>query len=413
VPTLLLSAGDASGDLHAASFATAFQRRNPGTRLVGLGGDAMRAAGVELVADQRDLAVGGIFELFGSLHRVARAWRTMGAALERERPDLVVLVDSAGFNLPLARRIRRRLGVPILYYVAPQVWAWRTGRIRKLVARVDRLAVILPFEPEVYEGTGLRVDFVGHPLVDEIDLPDERGEGDEGGEGGEGDAGARGARRGEDAARASARRACGVQLDARVVTLLPGSRRNEIGAHLAVQLETARLLHQRDPRTRFVLAVAPSLRGAAGDALRAAGERETASGLPLTAVFGGAREAITAADVVLAKPGTVTVECALLGRPLVVMGRANPLTAWILRRAIRVPSLTMPNLIAEEAIVPEFLQQDAEPSRLAVEVASLMEGPAREAQLAGLAGVRRALGPKGAVERACGIAEEMLATART
>ncbi len=387
--TLLLSAGDASGDLHAAEFARVFAERNPGTRLVGLGGAAMDAAGVERVAHQDDLAVGGLFELLGGLAGVARAWRAMGAAAERERPDLVVLVDSGGFNLPLARRIKRRLGAPILYYVAPQVWAWRTWRIRKLAARVDRLAVILPFEPEVYAGTGVAVDFVGHPLVDAIPEPAGADE------------------------RLAARSRCGLEAFAGpVVALLPGSRRNEIASHLELQLATARALRERLPGVRFLLAVAPSLGAEAVARLRKDCERAVAAGLPLRLLSGEARDAISAADVVLAKPGTVTMECALLGRPLVVVGRANPLTAWIVRRALRVPSLTMPNLIAGEAIVPEFLQQEAVPERLADAVAALVEGPARQRQLARLAEVRAALGPGGSAARACDIAEEMLASAR-
>jgi lipid-A-disaccharide synthase len=408
VATLLLSAGDASGDLHAAEFARAFARRNPGARLIGLGGEGMRAAGVELVAHQRDLALGGLLELAGGLRGLLRAWRRVTAALDRERPDLVVLVDSAGFNLPLARRVKRKLGSPVLYYVAPQVWAWRSGRIRKLARRVDRLAVIFPFEPRVYTGTSLPVDFVGHPLLDSIPAR---------------------SRTEDAAARDAARARCGLAPGAApVVTLLPGSRRNEIAAHLPVQLEAAQRLRERVPSARFVLAAAPSLGEPALQRLRAACGEAAARGLELSLWEEGARDAISAADVVLAKPGTVTMECALLARPLVVMGRANPLTAWILRRAIRVPWLAMPNLIANEAIVPELLQEDADPGRLAQALFALLEGPAREAQLEGLARVRAALAASGpgeqavagearsgslekerAVERACRIAEEMLA----
>lgn len=386
MPTLLLSAGDASGELYAADFAARFQRRHPEARIVGLGGGSMRAAGVELVADQRDLALGGLFELVGGLSGVARAWRAMGRALDRERPDLVVLVDSAGFNLPLARRIRRRLGVPILYYVAPQVWAWRPGRIRKLAARVDRVAVILPFEEPLYRARGLPVDFVGHPLVDAIPQPL------------------------GDGARDAARRRLGLG-PGRVLTLLPGSRRNEIESHLAVQLETARRLHAEGRVDRVALAVAPSL-GDGGARLERACRAAADAGLPLGWTSGGARDAITAADVVLAKPGTVTMECCLIGRPMVVMGRAHPLTAWLVRRLVRVASLTMPNLIAGAEVVPEFLQQQATPERLAEALGRLLEGPERDVQLARLAEVRDALGPPGAAERACAIAEEMLATPR-
>jgi lipid-A-disaccharide synthase len=383
--TLLLSAGDASGDLHGADFARRFRERHPDCRIAGLGGDAMRDAGVELLAHQRDLAVGGLLELTTSLPGVVRAWRQMCAGLLAERPELVMLIDSAGFNLPFARRVRRCSAATILYYVAPQVWAWRTGRIRKLAERVDRLAVIFPFEPDVYRHTKLAVDFVGHPLVDSL-APLASLEKD------------------------SARRACGIDPEGPVVTLMPGSRRNEIAAHLRVQLDTARLLHTETPGMRFLLAVAPSL--GEGVEIRAACERARAAGLPITLLRGCSREAIVAADVVLAKPGTVTMECALLARPMVVMGRASALTAWFLRRAIRVPSLTMPNLIAEEAIVPEFLQDTAVPSRLAEALGALLSGPARDVQLARLAEVRQALGPGGAAARTCRIAEEMLEAAR-
>ncbi len=383
--TLLLSAGDASGDLHAADFVRSFRERHPGARFVGLGGPAMREAGVELVADQRALAVGGLVELAGSLTRVVGAWRRLTAALARCRPDLVVLVDSGGFNLPFAARVRRRCKVPIFYYVAPQVWAWRVGRIRKLARRVDRLAVILPFEERLYRDTELRVDFVGHPLIDPLrDLRKRLG-------------------------REAARERFGLASQDRIVTLLPGSRRNEMDSHLQVQLEVARLLHEREPRMRFLLPLAASL----PDDYRRVAEAALPPGFPLQVLAGGAREAILAADVVLAKPGSVTLEAALLARPMVVMGRAHPLTAWLLRRVVRVDSLTLPNLIADEAIVPEFLQQDATPGRLADAVEKLFCGPERDAQLERLAAVCGALGPGGAVGRACEIAEEMLATART
>lgn len=382
--TLLVSAGDASGDLHGADFVRRFQERHPGVRVTGLGGDAMREAGVELLAHQRDLAVGGGVELGASLPAIARTWRRMAAGLAAAQPDLVVLIDSGGFNLPLARRVRSRCAAKILYYIAPQVWAWRPGRIRKLARRVDRLAVILPFELDVYRHTSLAVDFVGHPLVDSlaplVSLD-----------------------------REAARRACGIDASGPVVSLMPGSRRNEIAAHLPIQLETARLLHAETPEMRFLLAVAPSLADVSG--IRSACERAREAGLPLTLLSGQSRQAIVAADAVLAKPGTVTLECALLARPMVVMGRANALTAWFLRRAIRVPFLAMPNLIAKQPIVPEFLQDEADPARLATALVSLMSGPAREAQLARFAEVRQALGPGGAVGRTCQIAEEMLETA--
>jgi lipid-A-disaccharide synthase len=383
--TLLLAAGDASGDLAAAEFVRAFRERRAGTRFAGMGGSEMEKAGVELAVHQRELAVGGLFELARSSRRIVSAWRRLAAALERERPDLVVLVDSSGFNLPFARRVRRRSGAPILYYVAPQVWAWRRGRIRKLASRVDRLAVIFPFEPQIYSQTALQVDFVGHPLVEKLGS----------------------VVRELDAE--AARRELGLDSAIRWVALLPGSRRNEIRHQLPLQLETAGRLHARDPSVGFVLALAPSIpREMVGETVAAVG---LSPDCRLELVSGQTYPAIRAAEVVLAKPGTATVEVALLERPMVVMGRANPITAAIVRRALTVSFLAMPNLIAGERIVPEFLQERARPDAMAEALAALLEGPAREEQLARLRQVARALGEGGSARRAAGIAEEMLGAA--
>ncbi|MCZ6464702.1 MAG: lipid-A-disaccharide synthase [Proteobacteria bacterium] len=385
-PTLLLSAGDVSGDDHAAELVRAFRQRRPGARFVGLGGPAMRRAGVELAVAQDELAVGGLFELGRSAPRIAGAWRRMGTALDRARPDLVVLVDSGGFNLPFAARVRRRSSAPILFYVAPQVWAWRPGRIRKLARRVDRLAVIFPFEPEVYAGTGLTVEFVGHPLVDRM----------------------RALREQWDAR--SARALLGLDPEARWIALLPGSRRNEIDHQLPLQLETARRVHARTPGAAFVLALAPSIERARVDAIvRRAALPEL---LRLVVVEGRTPLAIRAADTVLAKPGSVTVEVTLLERPMVVMGRVNALTAAVLRRAVRVPAFAMPNLIAGKSVVPEFLQDDARPDAMADALLALLDGPVRREQLARLREVADKLGEGGAAERAAGLAEKMLGPPR-
>ena len=383
--TVLVAAGDASGDQHAAEFVDAFRERRPATRFVGMGGDSMARAGVELLVHQRDLAVGGFFELAGSASAIFRAWRTLSRALSELHPDLVVLVDSGAFNLPFARRVKRRSGVPLLYYVAPQVWAWRRGRIRKLARRVDRLAVIFPFEPAYYAGTSLAVDYVGHPLIDRLDALASRMD------------------------RAGARRSLGIEHVGPLVLLTPGSRRNEVHQQLAVQLEAARLLHRARPDVAFALALAPSLgREPVEIARRAAG---LPAGLVLFVVQGDSQTAILASDVVLAKPGTVTIEASLLARPMVVMGKVHPLTAAILRRAVKIPYYAMPNLIANEAIVPELLQADAQPPRIAAALAALLTGPERECQLVALAKVRERLGAGGAARRARLIAEEMLGAA--
>ena len=379
---VLISAGDASGDLHAAAFVEALRRRRPGTTFAGLGGDALARAGVELLVHQREIAIGGLVEVLSSVRRVLSAWAILGRALTRRRPGLVVLVDSPDFNLPLAKRARRA-GVPVLYYVSPQVWAWRRRRIRMLARRVDRLAAIFPFEPALYAGSGLRVDFVGHPLVDTL-----------------GDLSRR-----LDAK--TAREELGLPRDAPLVLLMPGSRRNELAHHLAPMLESARLLARRRPDVRFALAVAPSL--ARDEVAARVGAAALPPGLAPSLVSGHAHEAILASDVVLAKPGTTTVEVALLGRPLVVLGKANALTAALARRLVDLPSLVMPNLIAGAPVVPEFLQEDARPERIALALEALLDGPARALALERLAVVRARLGGGGAAERTAAIAEEMLA----
>ncbi len=378
--TVLVSAGDASGDLHAGAFVQALRRRIPDLRVVGIGGTALEQAGVELTVHQRELAIGGLVEVLRSLGRIVGAWRRLSGALVGEEVDLVVLVDSPDFNLPFARRVRRRR-VPILYYVSPQVWAWRRWRIRKMVRRIDRLAVIFPFEKDIFEPTGLAVDFVGHPLVDRL-AP------------------------GADAERAGARAALGLDPERPLVLLLPGSRRNELRHGLPPKLAAARALHARDPRLAFAVAVAPSLDPAEVEA--AIVEAGLPRGLRIDVLHGDTYAAMRAAEVALAMPGTVTVELALLGTPMVVVGAANALSVWVARKMVSVTQYAMPNLIAERPIVPEFIQEEALPEPIADAVVALLGGAARDAQLADLREVRRRLGAGGAAENAAAIAEEMI-----
>jgi len=379
--TVLLSVGDASGDVYAADFVRELRAKRPDTRFLGLGGVEMEKAGVDLVVHQRDMAVSGLFELLPHLPKIVGCWRRMVAALREARPDLVVLVDSSGFNIPFARRARR-LGCPTLYYVSPQVWGWRTGRIRKLARWVDQLAVIFPFEREVYAGTQVPVEYVGHPLVERL----------------------RGVTESLD--RDAARHALELPRDARVVALLPGSRNSEMRHLLPLQLEIARVLHARDPRIHFVMPRATSI----AEATLRDGIRDAAlpSLLRIDVVEGRSQAVLRAADVALLKPGTSTLEATLLGCPMVVAARTNALTAWLLRRLVQVDTLTMPNLIAGEPIVPEFLQQDAEPARVADAVLALLDGTACQAQLERLGVVREALAQGGAARRAAELAAGML-----
>jgi lipid-A-disaccharide synthase len=375
VTRILVSAGDASGEAHAADLVRALAKRRPEARFVGLGGPALEAAGVEIRVPLREVAVGGLVEVLGHVPRVLAAWRTLEAAAREAPTDLAVLVDAPDLNLPLARRLRRA-GIPILYYVAPQVWAWRRGRLRTIARRVDRLAVIFPFEEALFTGAGVPARFVGHPLVDRLADPAVRLE------------------------RSAARAALGLDPERPLLLLLPGSRRNEVRGMLPLHLEVAAALRARVPRLAVVLALAPTMTRA--DIAPALG------GLDVTVVEGRAYQAMAAADVALAKPGTATLELCLLGTPFAVAGRVHPLSAAIMRRLVQVPSWTLPNLLAGAPIVPEFLQEQARPARVAAALEELLDGPARALQRARLAAVARRLGPGGAAERAAALAEEML-----
>ena len=305
-------------------------------------------------------------------------------ALTEIDPELVILVDSAGFNLPLARQVRKKTRARTMYFIAPQIWAWRPGRLKRIIRRVDRVAVIFPFEKSAYPSGPLPVDFVGHPLVEEL-----------------------GAWR-EGCDRDEACRRLGLDPARRWVALLPGSRRNEVAMHLPLMLASARRMEGDGPEVGFLLALAPSIdRGQVEQILersRALGEAPTELGIHGSA----SREVIRASSLVLLKPGTGTVESMLLQRPMVVIGRAHPLTAVFVRRLLNVRWLSMPNLIAERSIVPELLQADATPQRVAAEASALLNAEAEARQIRDLAKAEQRLGPPGAIRRVADLAESMV-----
>ena len=367
---VLLVAGEASGDLHGAMLVTALQRRDPNLEIWGVGGERLRQAGMHILVDTAAVATMGFVETFGTLGRLLSTYRRLKRFMIVERPALLVLIDYPEFNIFLAKRARAR-GIPVFYFIGPQVWAWRRGRVRKIARRVNRLGVVFPFEPSLYNNGHDLARFVGHPLLDVVHPTRTRE---------------------ETLAR--------YQLDpARpVLALLPGSRQKEILHLLPPAIEAARRL--TDEGWQVVLPLAHTLtRRDLADAL---GGQWPA--IPI--VEHDTYNVIHAADVVLVASGTATLETALLGRPMVIMYRVAPLTYALARLMVRVDHIGMPNIILGREIFPELIQRDVTSDKLA---AAVRDVSARRAELSlALAEVRSKLGEPGAAERAAGLALELL-----
>ncbi|HXG05670.1 MAG TPA: lipid-A-disaccharide synthase, partial [Candidatus Binatia bacterium] len=318
VPQLMLVAGEASGDLHGAALARALQVLAPDVRLYGMGGPRMAEAGVRLLVDARDTAVVGFSEVIRALPALRRVFRRLAAALQTDRPDALVLVDFPGLNLRLAR-VAHAARVPVVYFVAPQIWAWRPGRIETIRRYVSLVLAVLPFEPPIYARAGVRAIFVGHPVLDEVAAAP---------------------------ARSQARRALGVGDAEPVVGLLPGSRQREIERLAPLMRDAARIIRASRPGSRFVVALAPAVEPEAVAA-------HLAGGPPLQ-LHRGAHTVMRAADVLIVASGTATLEAALLGTPMVVCYRVSWVSEIIGRAVSRVPWISLVNLVLGRAVVPEL-----------------------------------------------------------
>lgn len=363
----MLVAGEASGDLHGATLSRALQRQGPGWRLVGMGGPRMAEAGVRLLADTVSHAVVGAGEALSRLPRLFRAFRTLRKEVMAQRPRAVVLIDFPEFNLRLAR-VAKRLRIPVIYFIPPQVWAWRRGRARLVARLATEILAVFPFEPRIYEAAGARVEFVGHPLLDV--LPN-------------------------GLSRKDARPALRVPLDATLIGLLPGSRREEVERLLPPMAEAARRIRETIPQARFLVAPATSVDPALVERLL------RNAPLELLQVRGRTYEVMAAADLLLVASGTATLEAALIGTPMVVCYRVSRLTGMIARLLIRIPWVSLANIVSGRAVVPELLQDNATGLRLAEEAVSLLRNPeALKAQRLAFAELKGALGTPGVGERA-------------
>jgi len=363
---IFLSAGEASGDLHGSSLVRAIKSKNPAASISCLGGPLLQQSGAELLVDSRDLAVVGLFEVLRHSKTIYRAWRKIKAYLTEQRPHIVILIDFPDFNFLIAR-LARRLGCRVFYYISPQVWAWRSGRVHSLKRLVDHMAVILPFESRFYEQFGMKVSYVGHPLLDVL---------------------------GEQPAGRSERFRWGTDRCGAVVGLLPGSRYSEIRAMLPLLLQAAALMHGEMPDISFMLPVAVSLD-------RSIIESEVTDWeLPIKVTSGDTYEVIRACDLILTVSGTVTLEAAILGTPMIILYRVSPLTYYAGRHLIQVKQVGLPNLIAGRPVVPELLQKDAQAERLASEALALLKQPQLLArQRRDLSAIKGQLGAPGVADR--------------
>lgn len=362
--------------MHAARLAEALTEQT-GAQLFGMGTGAMREAGVELIADAAEIAVIGLSEALGKL---PRAWQLLGlleAEAARRRPRLAILVDSPDFNLRLGPRLKR-LGIPIVYFIAPQAWAWRSGRVRQLREIVERMLVIFPFEEKFYRDAGIAAEFVGHPLCETIQprKPSEE-----------------------------FYRRWAIDPAQPVLALLPGSRRKELAHNLPAIVEAERLLTSSGVPLQSLLAAAPGL--SASDFLPYLSQ---SPGMRL--VENSTYDALAAAQCAIISSGTATVEAALLGTPMVVVYRVSAASAFLLRRLVHTPYFSMVNLLLERRAVPELIQQDFTPERVALEIRRLCEQPdERERMKVSLAEVHSRLAspsPAGPIGRSVEIIAELL-----
>jgi lipid-A-disaccharide synthase len=371
----MISCGEPSGDLYAGALTRELRRLDPAVAVTGFGSERLREAGADLIADFKGLSVTGLLEVARVLPRTYAVYRQLVGAAAAARPDVFVAIDFPDFNFRLARQMKK-LGIPVVYYISPQLWAWRPGRLKTMRQIADRVLVIFPFEEEIYRKAGVPVEFVGHPLFDISQPPEPRAHFL--------------APLGFDPARPT-------------VALLPGSRANEVKAILPGLLGAAALIRERIPAVQFVLARAPHL---ADELLAPARE----CGANVAIVDGNADDVLAAADVALLASGTVTVQAAMHECPMVVVYRLSPITFRLGRPFVHVDTFAMANLVAGRTIVPELIQDDFTPDAVASRAVTLLTDPDAAARMrADLRSVKAKLGTAGASQRA---ATAVLAIAR-
>ena len=373
----MISCGEASGDLYAGALATELRTRVPDAEIFGFGGPKLQRAGGELLGDFNRFSVTGLIESVSIWPRAVRMLLRLIATARERRPDVFIPIDFPDFNFLLIAGLRR-LGIPIVYYVSPQLWAWRTGRMKTMQTAVRRVLVIFPFEERIYREAGVDVRFVGHPLIDVAKPTEER---------------------------SSFLASHGLRPEAPTVALLPGSRRNEVANTIPTFVQAMAFIRARVPNVQFTVACAPTIDDAQFAPLR------VAAGAGAALVRDRTDDVIASADVAITASGTATVQCALHERPMVVVYRLSPMTYRLGKRFIKVDMYAMPNLVAGARIVPELIQDDFTPERVADEVVALLTDRERRAEMTeALRRVRGQLGSPGASGRAADAVLEVVMT---
>lgn len=373
--TVMIIAGEASGDMHGAGLVREMLKIDPDLNFYGIGGKGLRDAGVKLMVNASEMAVVGLTEVFSKLGKFIKVMNLMKRSLDDIRPDLVILIDYAGFNLRIARAAHKR-GIKVFYYISPQVWASRKGRIKLIKKFVDKMAVILPFEVDTYREKGFAVEYVGHPLLDLI---------------------------APNYSKTESQKKFNLSANKITIGLLPGSRISEVDKLLSEMLKAAAILAQRIPGVQFVLPLADTLeeKDIAGIISR--------TGVKVNIISGSTYEVISCTDLAIVASGTATLETALLGIPMIIVYRISPLTYFIGKMIVTVKNIGIVNIIAGNTIVPELIQNEATGIRIAEEALSILTNDERKREIIGqLAKIRAKLGKPGAAMRAAGLAYGML-----
>ena len=376
---IIVVTGEASGDLHAANLVRELKKKDLDLEFFGMGGPELKSLGVDILFDATKVSVVGVVEVIGRLKDIFQAQYVLRKAMERNRPDLLILVDLPDFNLLLAPKAKP-LGIPVFYYIAPQVWAWRRGRVRTIAQKVNKMGVIFPFEKKFFEQEGIDTQYVGHPLLDVVSAAMTREE------------------------------FChfhNIPEDSRIIGLFPGSRKKEVESLLPVFLGAAEILqHQLQDHFVFVIPKAPTV---TEEMLRASGLDQYHEKLDTRIISENRYDMMAACDAVVSKSGTIILELAILEKPMVVTYKLAPVSYWIAKLMVKLDFFSLANLIAEKEVVPELLQHEVTAETVASELHSLLTDESRKQKMKlDLAEVRKKLGERGASRKAADAVLEML-----